>query len=94
VWEGLIRFGLETQLAPGRGVGDAEVALGRVGGPGFVNAGLLIEGARGGDRDDRMLSRFRRDLVKLSFSVASPLPRGYHVIPHGGEHTQLKGFFN
>jgi hypothetical protein len=90
----LFRVGLKAQLAPGRGIGDAEVQLGRLGRPGFVDAGLLVEWARGGDRDDRVLGRFGSDLVKLSFSVASPLPRGYHVIPHGGEHTQLKGFFN
>jgi hypothetical protein len=32
--------------------------------------------------------------VQLSFSVASPLPRGYDVVPHERQHTQLKGFFN
>src|ERR1700761_6957564 len=91
---GLFRLGPEAKLAPGRGVGDAEVQLRRVGGPGFVDAGLLIERARGGDRADRVRGGFRRDLMKLSFSVASPLPRGHHVVPHGGQHTQLKGFFN
>jgi hypothetical protein len=32
--------------------------------------------------------------VQLSFPVASPLPRGYDVVPHAGQHTQTKGFFN
>lgn len=94
VGAGLFRLGLKVQLAPGRGVGDAEVQLGGVGGPGFIDAGLLVEWARGGDRDDRVLGGFGRDLVQLSFPVASPLPRGYDVVPHAGQHTQTKGFFN
>jgi hypothetical protein len=84
----LFGFGEEARPATGRGIGDAEVQLRGLGRPGFIDAGLLIEGARRSDRDDRVFGRFGRDLVKLSFSMASPLPRGYNVVPHGRHNTR------
>ena len=90
----LFGLGLEAQLAARRGVGDAEVQLGLLGGPGFVDAGLLLEGAGRGDGDDRVFGRFGRDLMQLTFPVTPPLPRGYDKVPHGAELYPLDGFFN
>jgi len=73
---------LEAQLATGRRVGDAEVQLGLLGGPRFVDPGLFLEWAGRGYGDDRVFGRFGRDLMQLTFSVAPPLPRGYDEVPH------------
>ncbi|HEY5333674.1 MAG TPA: hypothetical protein VIJ21_09025, partial [Solirubrobacterales bacterium] len=90
----LFRLGTEAHLAPGRRVGDAEVQLGCLGGPGFIDAGLLLKRAGGSDRNDGVFGRFGRDLVEFTFSVPSPLPRGYNVVPHSRQYTRWEGFLN
>ena len=75
-------------------VGDPEVQLGRLGRPSFVDPRLLVERAGGGDGDDCVFGGVRRYLMKLTFSVTTPLPRGYDIAPHGPHHTRWEGFFN
>jgi hypothetical protein len=87
----LLGVGLEVQPAAGGRVGDAEVQLGLLGGPGFIDAGLVLERARGGDGDDGVFGRFGRDLVQFAFSVTLPLPRGYDKAPHGSALYLLRG---
>jgi hypothetical protein len=71
-----------VQLAAGGRISDAEIQLGLLGGPGFIDTRLFLEGARRGDGDDGVFGRFGRDLVQLAFSVTPPLPRGYDEVPH------------
>ena len=60
----LFGLGAELQLATvAVRVGDAEVELGRLGGPGFIDPRLLLERAGGGDSDDRVFCGIRSDLV-------------------------------
>src|ERR1700709_2246321 len=93
-WRAGLLVGVEAQLAARVRVGDAEVQLGRLGGPRFVDARLLVERPRGGTRDDRVFVRVRGDLVQVSFSVSAPLPSGNEVTPHGRDSTPWEGFFN
>jgi hypothetical protein len=80
---GLFHLGLKLQLPARGGVGDAEVQLRLLDGPGFVDAWLLLEWTGGRDGDDGVFGRFGRDFVQLALPVTPPLPRGYDKAPHG-----------